>query len=144
MHSQVVLLIAQFGGGGGPSIAWPDYILIIVTALAIAANIAFTLMVVRPRYSLRALLFTLTVVAVMFGLVAAVVRRPIVGRADVLEAARQWMKERGQDPSASKQFVDANEDGWEVFIEYQPPTVGAFTSLRMDSEGKIVKVDQGF
>lgn len=57
MRSQVVLLIAQFGGGGRPSRAWPDYVLLIVTALAIVANIAFTLMVVRPRYSLRALLF---------------------------------------------------------------------------------------
>jgi hypothetical protein len=99
--------------------------------------------VIRPRFSLRVLLITLTAVAVLLGLSSAVAQRPSAAKANALKVARQWPIDEGQDPSTSEFSVEAYDTGWQIFIEYQPPTPGAFTMLRMDSRCKITDVIPG-
>jgi len=132
------VLVAQFGGPPPVSTA-PDYRLLVVGLLALVV-VVFAITRWRPRFSLRALLISLTVVAVLLGAIVFIARREPAGKRNALRIARQWVIDQGRDPATYKFFADPNDDGWQVFVEYQPPTPDAFTTLRMDSRGKITEV----
>jgi hypothetical protein len=145
MRRQIMVLFAQFGSSGSshsPSSVWPK-LLLGAGLVTIAVLIAYAIVRSRPRFSLRTLFITLTSVAVVLGLIVAVARWPSAGQANALKVARQWMLDQGHDPSTSEFSVEPYDAGWQVFIEYQPPTSGGFFTIRMDSQGKITEVLPG-
>src|SRR6478672_8559448 len=133
------MLFAQFSGPG-PIRTSPDRLLLVVIVLAIVAVVAVVFGLWRPRFSLRGLLISLTAVAVVLGLSVALARHEPAGKRNALKVARQWVIDQGEDPSTYKFFVDPRDGGWQVFVEYQPPTPDAFTTLRMDPDGNILEV----
>jgi hypothetical protein len=69
--------------------------------------------------------------------------RECSGEAKALEAAKQWVIEQGGDAASSEFSVEPDGKGWSVLIEYQPPTPGRHTFLRVDSQGKVTEVVPG-
>jgi hypothetical protein len=69
--------------------------------------------------------------------------RECSGEAKALEAAKQWVIEQGEDTASSEFSVSADGKGWLVLIEYQPPTPGRHTFLRIDSQGKVIEAIPG-
>src|SRR5438046_1636388 len=115
MRRQIVVLFAQFGGGvsHSPSRVWPK-LLLSAGLVTFVALIAYAIVRSRPRFSLRTLLITLTAVALVLGLIAAVARWPSAGKANALKVAQQWMVDEGHDPSTSEFSVESYDTGWRV------------------------------
>jgi len=65
------------------------------------------------------------------------------GEAKSLSAAQRWLDSQGNDQETAE--LQANRDGtnWSAFIEYQPPTPGRHTLLRIDAQGKVIEVIPG-
>lgn len=66
-----------------------------------------------------------------------------IGQASALKAARQWVSEQGVDSSSCDFSIDPDGTDWSVLIEYQPPTPGGHTILKVDSRGKVIEVIPG-
>jgi hypothetical protein len=65
------------------------------------------------------------------------------GAKNALNAAQNWATTRGIDPATVEYNVHADGSDWFVLLERQPPTPGAHTLLRIDSEGNIIDVIPG-
>jgi hypothetical protein len=140
MSNSLFVLFAQFGEPVRETVSVWQKLLLFVGVATVGALVAYAVSRGRVRFSLRGLLVCLTVVALLLGVGAVVARWEPAGKRNALRVARQWVIDQGRNPSTYKFFVDANEDGWQVFVEYQPPIPDAFTTLRMDSKGNITEV----
>ena len=63
--------------------------------------------------------------------------------ARALRAARQWVTDQGRDPASYEFDTRFEGDGWSVYLEFQPPTPGGHTMLKIDSKGNVVEVFPG-
>jgi hypothetical protein len=97
------------------------------------------------QFSLRELMLAVTILGLSLGLVVWFnSNRPLSpGATHALNAARQWLTSQRLDPASYEFTVDADGTGWTVLVEYQPPTPGGHTLLRIDSQGKVVEVIPG-
>jgi hypothetical protein len=66
------------------------------------------------------------------------------GQAAAIQAARQWLESRGIDLKNYKFDARPDDAGWTVMAEYQPPTPGAHTLLRIDFQDNVVEVFPGW
>jgi hypothetical protein len=82
-------------------------------------------------------------VLTMHGVASGQQLRECSGEAKALEAAKQWAIEQGEDAASSEFSVEPDGKGWSVHIDYQPPTPGRHTVIRVDSQGKIIEVIPG-
>ena len=71
-------------------------------------------------------------------------RPPITpGESAALLAAEKWYKSQRINPKSVEFSAYPDGADWFVLIEYQPPTPGGDTLLRIDSKGNVIEALHG-